>query len=151
MKYQVIKPVSIRVVLPSLAIWVTLVAATPTPVAAPTWEHWQTIPGVFDVTGPRHDGSLVVAGNGLLYLVDTAGNVSLFARGPQGYAQDAGAEAYLTVSSGHEVTGAVCSFAPDDACVLRLHSRFGGTRIDGIGPAPPFWTEVEAGTLAVDA
>lgn len=135
-----IRPISIRVVLPSLALWVTLVAATPAPVTAPTWEHWQTIPGVFDVAGPRHDGSLVVAGSGLLYLVDIAGNVSPFARGPQGYADDAGAEAYLTLSSGHEMSGAGCSFATDDVFVLRLHSPFGVIRIDGFGHATPFAT-----------
>src|SRR6266446_531743 len=86
-----------------------LVGAAPVAAAGPTWQHWRTIPGIFDIAGPRDDGKLVVAGSGLLYLVDTAGNVSPFARGPQGYADDAGAEAYLTLSSGHEVTGAECA------------------------------------------
>jgi hypothetical protein len=134
-------------VLPSLAVWATLVAATPAPVTAPTWEHWLTIPGIFDVAGPRHDGSLVVAGNGLLYVVDTAGNVSLLARGPQGYADDAGAEAYLTVSSGHAMSSAGCSFTADDVFVLRLHSPFGVTRIDGLGHAMPFATVTGVETL----
>jgi hypothetical protein len=106
----------------------------------PTWEHWQTIPGIFDVAGPRQDGSLVVAGNGLLYLVNPAGVVTPFARGPQGYAADAGAEAYLAVSPGHEVTEGGCSFAPDDVFVLRLHAPLGITRIDGRGQATPFAT-----------
>lgn len=128
-------------------MWSMVVAATPSPAIAPTWEHWQTIPGVFDVAGPRHDGSLLVAGSGLLFLVDAAGNVSPFARGPQGYAQDAGAEAYLTVSSGHEMSGAGCSFATDDVFVLRLHSPFGVTRIDALGHATPFATVTGIETL----
>src|SRR5258708_279592 len=113
----------------------------------PTWEHWQTIPGVFDVAGPRRDGSLVVAGNGVLYLVDPSGNVSPFARGAQGYAGEAGgAESYLTVSSGHDVSAAGCGFAPDDVFVLRLHAPLGVTRIDGQGHATPF-----ANVTGVDA
>jgi hypothetical protein len=115
----------------------------------PTWEHWQTIPGIFDVAGPRQDGSLVVAGNGLLYLVDPTGNVSPFARGLQGYAgEGGGAESYLTVSPGHEVSGAGCSFTPDDVFVLRLHAPFGVTRIDGQGRATPFATVTGVSTLS---
>jgi hypothetical protein len=107
----------------------------------PTWEHWQTIPGIFDVAGPRQDGSLVVAGSGLLYLVDPSGNVSPFARGPQGYAgEGGGAESYLTVSPGLPMTAAGCNFAPDDVFVLRLHAPPGITRIDGQGHATPFAT-----------
>jgi hypothetical protein len=81
---------------------------------------------------------LVVAGSGLLYLVDTAGNVSPFARGPHGYADDAGAEAYLTLSSGREVKGAECAFARDDVFVLRLHAPLGITRVDHQGHATAF-------------
>src|SRR5260370_11261042 len=107
----------------------------------PTWEHWQTIPGIFDVAGPRQDGLLVVAGNGVLYLVDPEGNVSPFARGAEGYAgEGGGAESYMTVSPGHEVTGAGCSFAPDDVFVLRLHAPVGITRVDAQGHASPFAT-----------
>ncbi len=107
----------------------------------PTWEHWKSVPGVFDVAGPRTDGTLVVAGNGLLYLVDPSGNVSPFARGAQGYAgEGGGAESYLTVSQGHEVSASGCSFTPDDVFVLRLHAPLGITRIDGQGHATPFAT-----------
>jgi hypothetical protein len=81
----VISPAALRNVLLLLALGLTLVAGLPA----------------------GSDGALVVAGNGLLYLVDSAGDVSPFARGTQGYADDAGAEAYLTVSTGHEVSGAV--------------------------------------------
>jgi hypothetical protein len=117
-----------------------LIAAFPMGATGPTWEHWKSIPGIFDVAGPRTDGTVVVAGNAQLFLVDAAGDVSPFARGPQGYADDAGAEAYLTVSPGHAVTGTACSFAPDDVFVLRLHAPLGITRIDGQGHASPFAT-----------
>lgn len=106
----------------------------------PTWEHWQTIPGIFDVAGPRQDGSLVVAGRAQLFLVDAAGDVSPFARGPQGYADDAGAEPYLAVSSGQAVTASGCSFAPDEVFVLRVHAPLGITRVDAQGHASPFAT-----------
>jgi len=118
-----------------------LVATVSTGATGPTWEHWLTIPGIFDVAGPRQDGSLVVAGNGVLYLVDPAGNVSPFARGPQGYAgEGGGAESYMTVSQGHDVAAAGCSFIPDDVFVLRLHAPIGITRINGQGQASPFAT-----------
>jgi hypothetical protein len=106
----------------------------------PTWEHWRTVPGVFDVAGPRSDGNLVVAGTGQLFLVDPVGNLTPFARGPQGYADDPGSEAYITVSPGSEVTGVPCNFAPDDVYVLRLHAPLGITRIDSQGHASAFAT-----------
>src|SRR5258708_39722096 len=107
----------------------------------PTWEHWQTIPGIFDVAGPRKDGSLVVAGNGVLYLVNPAGVVTPFARGSQGYAgEGGGAESYLTMSTGHEVSAAGCSFAADHVFVLRLDAPLGVTRVDGDGHASPVAT-----------
>jgi hypothetical protein len=115
-----------------------LAGATPVLAAGLTWQHWRTIPGIFDIAGPRHDGKLVVAGSGLLYLVDPAGTVSPFARGPQGYGDDAGAEAYLTLSPGHKVSGADCEFARDDIFVLRLHAPVGITRIDNQGHATAF-------------
>ncbi len=120
-----------------------VVAALPAAATGPTWEHWQNIPGVFDVAGPRSDGTLVVAGTGQLYSVDPAGAVSPFAGGPQGYAgfaDAAGAEAYLTVSPGHQVSGAGCSFMADDVFVLRLHAPLGITRIDAQGNAAAFAT-----------
>ncbi len=121
-----------------LPVGLILASATPVAAAGPTWQHWRTIPGVFDIAGPRDDGRLVVAGSGLLYLVDAAGNVSPFARGPHGYADDAGTEAYLTMSSGREVTSAGCEFARDDVFVLRLHAPLGITRIDEQGHATAF-------------
>jgi hypothetical protein len=129
-------------------VGLVLVAAVPTGATGPTWEHWQTIPGIFDVAGPRQDGSLVVAGNGVLYLVDPSGNVSPFARGAQGYAgEGGGAESYLTVSPGHAMSAAGCNFTPDDVFVLRLQAPLGITRIDGQGHATPFATVTGVDTL----
>jgi hypothetical protein len=121
-----------------ISLALILAGAAPVAAAGPTWQHWRTVAGVFDIAGPRDDGKLVVAGSGLLYLVDAAGNVSPFARGPHGYADDAGAEAYLTMSSGREVTNADCEFARDDVFVLRLHAPLGITRIDEQGHATAF-------------
>jgi hypothetical protein len=124
-----------------------LVLVMPGAALGATWEHWLTIPGLFDVAGPRHEGSLVVAGSGRLYLIDPTGGVSPFATGPQGYADDAGSEAYLTVSPGHAVSGAGCSFVADDVFVLRLHAPLGVTRIDSQGHATGFATVTGIDTL----
>ena len=121
------------------SLWVVVVVALlalgPIPVSAAgsTWEHWQAVGGVFDVGGPRGDGSLLVAGSANLYLVDPAGNVTPFARGPGGYHEDAGAEAYIAVSPGQHVSAASCDFAPDDAFILREHVPIGITRVDKTG------------------
>src|SRR5438445_6736404 len=99
----------------------------------PTWERWQAVSGVFDLGGPRSDGSLVVAGSAALYQVDAAGNLAPFARGPNGYDPVAGPEAYLAVSPGSRVAAAGCSFVRDETFVLRLHKPFGIDRIDALG------------------
>jgi hypothetical protein len=101
--------------------------------AAPAWEQWQSVPSVFDLGGPRTDGSLIVAGSAALYTVTPAGNVQPFARGPGGYRDDPGTEAYLAVSPGQRVAGAGCSFTRDDVFVLRLHNPFGVTRVGATG------------------
>ncbi|TMC71578.1 MAG: hypothetical protein E6J18_06855 [Chloroflexi bacterium] len=97
------------------------------------WERWQKIPGVIDVDGPRSDGSLVVAGSAALYLVDPAGKVAPFARGPGGYHEDAGAEAYLASSPGGTVGAAGCTFVRDETFLLRLHTPIGVNRVNAAG------------------
>jgi hypothetical protein len=125
---------TIRSILPRLALGLALVLVLAGGGTGPTWEHWLTIPGIFDVAGPRHDGSLVVAGSDQVYLVDATGSISPLAK-----ADDvAGAEAYLTVSPGHAVSGAGCSFPADDVFVLRLHAPLGITRLDGQGHRTSF-------------
>jgi hypothetical protein len=101
--------------------------------AGPTWVQWQLVAGVFDLGGPRSDGSLVVAGSANLYLVDPTGNVTPFARGPGGYREDAGAEAYLAVSPKVHVAAASCDFVRDETFLLRLHVPLGIERVDAPG------------------
>src|ERR1700716_2919705 len=98
-----------------------------------SWERWQTIPGVFDLGGPRSDGSLVVAGSANLYLADPAGNMVPFGQGPGVYHEDPGGEAYLAVSPAAHVVGAGCNFARDDVFLLRLHAPLGIERVDAAG------------------
>jgi hypothetical protein len=117
-------------------------APAPASAADPTWESWQSFPGVFDVDGPRSDGSLIVAGSGALYLVDPAGTVTPFSRGPGGYHDDPGAEAYLATSRGGHVATASCDFVPDETFVLRLHSPIGVTRLSAAGDASASFANV---------
>jgi hypothetical protein len=120
---------------PALLLFATFLALAPSPASASgaTWERWQTVPGVFDLGGPRSDGSLVVAGSANLYLADPKGNVTPYAQGPGGYHEDPGGEAYLAVSRGARVVGAGCNFARDDAFLLRLHAPLGVERVDAAG------------------
>lgn len=97
------------------------------------WERWHSFAGIFDVDGPRSDGSLIVAGRAALYLVDPAGTITPFARGPGGYREDAGAEAYIAMSPGGDVASAECSFVRDETFVLRLHVPIGIGRISASG------------------
>ena len=101
--------------------------------AAPAWEQWQAVPGVFDLGGPRSDGSMIVAGSGALYTVTPAGDLQPFARGPGGYRDDPDTEAYLAVSPGLHAGAANCDFTRDDIFVLRLHTPIGVTRVDKSG------------------
>jgi hypothetical protein len=120
---------------PALVLFATFFALAPSPAnaAGANWERWQTIPGVFDLGGPRSDGLLVVAGSANLYLADRAGNVVPFAQGPGGYHEDPGGEAYLAVSPRARVVGAGCNFARDDVFLLRLHAPLGVERVDSAG------------------
>jgi hypothetical protein len=124
------------------------VATAPAPAyaAAVAWEQWKTIAGVFDVDGPRTDGSLIVAGSAALYLVDPAGTVTPFARGPGGYQEDPGAEAYLAMSPGGTVSAAECSFVRDETFVLRLHVPIGVSRVNAPGNESGSFANLTAGT-----
>jgi hypothetical protein len=114
-------------------------------VAAPVWEQWQPAVGVFDLGGPRSDGSLLVAGSAALYTLSPGGTLTPFARGPGGYSDDPGAEAYLAVSPG--LSGAGCAFAKDDAFILRLHTPIGVTRVDATGSQTGSFANVDAPSL----
>ena len=112
--------------------------------AGPAWEQWQSVSGVFDLGGPRTDGSLLVAGSAALYTLNPAGDLQPFARGGGGYRDDPTAEAYLAVSSGQHVAAAGCDFARDDAFILRLHAPIGITRVDRTGTQTGSFTNVNA-------
>ncbi len=104
-----------------------------TSAAGASWEEWKPVSGIFDVDGPRTDGSLIVAGSAALYLVDPAGAVTPFARGNGGYHEDPGAEAYLARSAGGHVDAAGCDFALDETYLLRLHTPIGVNRVNAAG------------------
>ena len=107
----------------------TVSAANP----APVWQPVAKIAGIFDLAGPRADGWLVAAGSARLYLLDPLGAVTPFAQGPDGYADDKGGEAYLTIVPklpAGATTGAACTWEQGDAFILRLHAPLGLTKVD---------------------
>jgi len=117
------------------AVALALIAFLPISGAAagPVWEQWTSVHGVFDLGGPRADGSLVVAGSAALYTLAPDGALTPFARGPGGYRDDPGAEAYLAVSPGQHVATSGCDFSRDDIFILRLHTPIGITRVFASG------------------
>jgi len=122
-----------RRLLASIVLALMAVAPATAYAADLQWEQWRAFGGVFDVDGPRSDGSLIVAGSAALYLVDPAGTAIPFARGPGGYHEDPGAEAYLALSRGGHVAAANCDFAPDETYLLRLHVPIGINRVNAAG------------------
>jgi hypothetical protein len=126
-----------------LALWPSAVAATDA-----VWEQAVAVPGAIDVAGPRSDGKLVVAGSAALFLFDPAtGKREDFARGPGGYHDDAGKEAYLAVSTGTHVQSANCDFAPDEIFLLRQHVPFGVSRINVAGDESGPFTNIPGVSL----
>jgi hypothetical protein len=117
------------------ALW-----ATPVSASDPAWRPVSKIAGVFDVSGPRPDGWLIVAGAARLWLVDPQGAVTPFAQGPNGYADDKGAEAYLAVAPKLPPDATGCDFQPGDVYILRLHAPLGITRVDLQGTKTAFAT-----------
>lgn len=115
------------------AAYLALVPLSASGAADPVWEQWQTVAGVFDLGGPRNDGSLLVAGSPNLYLADPAGNLTPFGSGPGGYHPEPGAEAYLSVSPGLHVGAAGCDFVQDETFLLRLRAPLGVDRVDAVG------------------
>lgn len=92
------------------------------------WEPSAPVSGVFDLGGPRSDGTLVVAGSGALWTLNQGGTLTHFAGG-----EDAGAEPYIAVSPGLHVASAGCDFPKDETYVLRLHAPTGITRVSADG------------------
>jgi hypothetical protein len=107
--------------------------------AGPAWEQWTPVTGVFDLGGPRADGTLLVAGSGALYTLTATGSTARFA---PGYNDDPGAEAYFAVSPGLEMVPKGCEFARDDTFILRLHAPLGITQVDATGQQVSSFTGV---------
>lgn len=100
---------------------------------APVWQPVARVAGIFDLAGPRADGWLVAAGSAKLYLLDPLGAVTPFAQGPDGYADDKGGEAYLTIVPrlpASANSGGACTWEQGDAFILRLHAPLGLTKVD---------------------
>ncbi len=116
-----------------IGIFNTLAAAPP-----PGWAPWIHLPAVFDLAGPRHDGQMVAAAGGQLFLISPGGAVTPFADGPDGYHTALGPESYLALSPGLHVANAGCDFPPDTLYVLRLQAPLGITRVDPFGHASSF-------------
>ena len=112
-----------------LALWPSAV------LAAPGWQPYLPVPGVFDIAGPRSDDSLVVAGSGALYTLTPDGVLSRFA---PAYHDDAGSEAYLVVTPLVQAGEDGCTFARDDTFILRLHKPVGVTRVAADGTVSDF-------------
>src|SRR5258706_812528 len=134
-----------RLIAVLVAAMATLVLAIDVAAAEPAWKPLAHVAGVLDISAPRTDGKLVVAGAGKLYLMDLSGKVTALANG-----EDKGAEPYLAVSPG--LAGTRCSFAPDDLFILRLHAPIGVTRIAAGGARSNFASLPLAplGGIAVD-
>jgi hypothetical protein len=109
------------------------------------WVPFLHLPGVVDLSGPRHDGSLTVSAGGQLFLLQPGGTLDAFARGPGGYVTDPRAEAYLAVARRRRVPGAHCVFHRDDVYTLQVTPP-GVVVVDASGQARPF-VSLPAGTF----
>lgn len=103
------------------------------PAAAPSlaWQHGAHLKGVFDVTGPRRDGRLVIAAAGGLYLLSPTGHLGRFATS---YTPRPGPEAYVANSPGVWENAPRCGFPRDAIAALDLASgRHGALLISPTG------------------
>ena len=115
------------------ALAVTLFALPPVAASAAgeAWVPGPSVQGVFDLGGPRSDGSIVTAWSGGVALLNSGTGASTFAPGYKAEAN--AAEAYLAVSPGLHVAQAGCDFPLDETYILRLHAPIGITRVDKTG------------------
>jgi hypothetical protein len=115
------------------ALAVTLFTLPPVAASAAgaPWVPGPSVQGVFDLGGPRSDGSIVTAWSGGVALLNSGTGASTFAPGYKAEAN--AAEAYLAVSPGLHVAQAGCDFPLDETYILRLHAPIGITRVDKTG------------------
>jgi hypothetical protein len=102
------------------------------------WRAAAAVPGVVDLSAPRADGEIVVAAAGRLLLLSSSGVLRPLAAARAGYVSPGGDEPYLALSSGEQVPGAGCRFAPQAVYVLRLRDGTGVTVVDARGEAREF-------------
>jgi len=116
--------------MPTLAALALLLLTTFLPAPAPGWRVAASLPGVFDVAGPRPDGQLVVAGSQGLWLLDpSSGTTRRFA---PVYGATGGSEAYIAVAPSD--TGC---FPAGDVYALSARVKGGVTRIAANGDVHP--------------
>lgn len=121
----------------------------PSTAASPaTWQSWRHLPGVFDLAGPRSDGTVVAAAAGHLALIAPDGAITPFAGGPGGYAGSDGQEAYIALSPGLADAAGGCGFARDDLFVLDLGAVPGVIRVSPDGHAAAFASVPAAKSLS---
>src|SRR5579872_3761505 len=118
------------------------------PATEAAWRAAQHLPGVFDLAGPRADGSVVAAASGRLYLIGPDGRISPFADGPGGYRGSDGPEAYIALAPGLQDTSSGCRFAAGDLYVLDLGTVPGVIRVSAGGQAGAFASVPAAKTLS---
>jgi hypothetical protein len=113
-------------------------AAAPRPAPLLHWSRLAHLTGVVDFAGPAADGSLTVAAGSSLFILSRSGALTPFARGPGGYVDTTGSEAYIATTGNDPVAGAGCSFQAGMTFALRLGSHPGLTLISANGQARPF-------------
>lgn len=122
----------------ALAAAVLLLAITAGP-APSGWRVAASLPGVFDVAGPRADGRLVVAGSQGLWLLDPrSGATERFA---PAYGATGGYEAYIAVIPAGSAAGC---FTPGDVFALSAKPANAVTRIGAQSGRPSQFATVPA-------
>jgi hypothetical protein len=96
------------------------------------------VAGVFDLAGPRGDGSFTVAAAPHPLTLSRAGTLTPFPTGPGSYSVAAGAEAYITLAANDRVAGAGCSFRSDTIFALQPGAHPGVLEISANGQARRF-------------
>jgi hypothetical protein len=131
----------------ALCLGTLLTGCGATRAADPTLAHWTAyrhVLRVVDLSRPRSGGSIVVATDGRLALLDPRTRLRPFS---PGYSEHRGLEPYIALSRGEQVKSAHCSFGIDNLYVLRLTHGRGITEVDAQGRVRRFARLPNAGLL----
>jgi hypothetical protein len=137
---------SLSVVVLCLGVGGSLLPALALRSAPARWHSFLHVPGIVDLTRPRSDGSFTVAADGALSTLPLGGQLTPFARGPDGYATRQGPEPYIALGGGQTPEGAGCSFPADDVFALEPSDAPGVIEVDAQGHARRF-ADLEPGTM----